>query len=120
MTIFAFTCATCGEHEAGDFTRNVIAKVNNKYVRGRFNPYKTIPHPLLSNSKLYVPEIKLENGEVAYPLEFEKYFYCWGVGKGDLVATELYCDGELEGGGVGNERLLSCHRCCFDPTNSTV
>tara|TARA_B100001564_G_scaffold278762_1_gene240850 strand:- start:2793 stop:3158 length:366 start_codon:yes stop_codon:yes gene_type:complete len=112
MTIFGFTCAGCGKHESGDFTQHVIAKVNNKYMRGKYNPYKTIPHPLLLGSKLYVPEIKLDSGEVAYPNEFKKYFYCWGVRDGvDLVATELYCNGLIDGG--VDERLLSCHRRCY-------
>ena len=74
MTIFGFTCSTCGKHAAGDFTRHVVAKVEDKYVRGVFDPYKTIPHPLLQGSKLYVPEVQLESGEVAYPSEFKKYF----------------------------------------------
>mgnify|MGYP001201509766 FL=1 len=112
MTIFGFTCSSCGKHEAGNFTRHVVAKVNDVYVRGIFNPYNTIPHPLIRGSKLYVPEVQLESGEVAYPNEFKKYFYCWGVREGvDLIATEMYCNGLLEDG--GDDMLLSCHRYCY-------
>tara|TARA_B100000405_G_scaffold54410_1_gene36584 strand:- start:10303 stop:10668 length:366 start_codon:yes stop_codon:yes gene_type:complete len=112
MTIFGFTCSSCGNHEAGDFTERVIVKVGNKYKRGRYNPYESIPHPLLRGSKLYIPKIELETGETAYPEEFKKYFSCWGVNESvDLVATEIYCNGMLDGG--GNDRFLSQHRCCF-------
>lgn len=84
--MFSFTCTSCGKHNSGDFTEDIICKVRGRYRQGKFSPYNK------TKDGLYFSKITLLDGTIAIP---ESELICHDIEIHE-IATEMYCNGILE------------------------
>lgn len=104
--MFSFTCTRCGCHDAGDFTEQVICKIDDKYKQGIYCPYNK------TDSGYYYSNIKLRDGTIAVvqndlPL---MELFCDITPENIQVATEIYCNGTLET--CHDDTDIRFHRYC--------
>ena len=98
--MFSFSCSNCGKHAPGDFTEEVICRVNGKYRQGKFSPYN------ISEEGFYFSKITLYDGSIAL---LESEVRNSGI-ESFGIATEVYCNGLLET--CVDQTDITNHRFC--------
>eukprot|EP00039_Didymoeca_costata_P014864 m.245765 g.245765 ORF g.245765 m.245765 type:complete len:150 (+) comp16109_c3_seq14:54-503(+) len=80
MGCFAFSCSSCGEKTQDESCTDCVVFVRGLAVKGDYSDYG------------YVDVTDHNGGNVSIYLEqFSEYFSSWGVPRGSLTSSRVYC-----------------------------